>query len=53
MKKHVDIMREDVTFNVGQWVYVKLCPFRQHSVTGLNHPKLSRDFLARSRSQNA
>jgi len=45
MKKQADTKREDVTFNVGQWVYVKLCPFRQHSVGELVHPKLSKRFF--------
>lgn len=45
MKKHVDTKRKDVTFTIGQWVYVKLRPFRQCSVAGLTHPKLSKRFF--------
>ena len=45
MKHHADSKREDVSFTVGQWVYVKLRPHRQRSVTGDTHSKLSKRFF--------
>lgn len=45
MKRHVDAKREDVTFEEGQWVYVKLKPGRQISVAAPRHPKLSKRFF--------
>ena len=45
MKHYADMKRDDVTFNVGQWVYVQLKPFRQQSVTGVTHSKLSKRFF--------
>lgn len=45
MKKYADARREDVTFFVGQWVYVKLRPTRQRSVAGVNHSKLSKCYF--------
>jgi len=45
MKKYADSKRDDVTFVVGQWVYVKLRPGRQTSITGSIHPKLSKRFF--------
>ena len=45
MKHHADTKREDVSFTVGQWVYVKLRPHRQRSVTGATHSKLSKRFF--------
>lgn len=30
---------------VGQWVYVKLCPYRQVSITGIAHNKLTKRFF--------
>ena len=45
MKHYADAKREDITFAVGQWVYVKLKPFRQRSVTGSQHSKLSKRFF--------
>ena len=45
MKLHVDTRCHDVTFDVGQWFYVKLQPFHQCSVTGVLHPKLSKWFF--------
>ena len=45
MKRYADSKRDDVSFSVGQWVYVKLRPGRQTSVTGRHHPKLSKHFF--------
>ncbi|KHN02975.1 Retrotransposable element Tf2 155 kDa protein type 2, partial [Glycine soja] len=45
MKKYADAHRDDVTFNEGQWVYVKLRPTRQRSATGPHHPKLSKRYF--------
>lgn len=45
MKKYADAKREDITFEVGQWVYVKLKPGRQTSITAQRHPKLSKRFF--------
>jgi len=45
MKKYADARHEDITFSVGQWVYVKLCPNRQRSVAGVNHSKLSKRYF--------
>lgn len=45
MKQYTDAKREDVTFIVGQWVYVRLRPFRQRLVVGLTHPKLLKRFF--------
>lgn len=43
MKRMADNHRRDLTFDVGDWVYVKLCPYRQ---TSLQHTysKLSKRF---------
>lgn len=32
MKRLADAKRTEVTFNVGDWVFVKLHPYKQHSV---------------------
>ena len=45
MKRYADTKREDITFHPGQWVYVKLKPFRQRSVTGPTHSKLSKRYF--------
>ncbi|XP_006584410.1 uncharacterized protein LOC114420687 [Glycine soja] len=37
MKKHSDIKRKDEEFGIGHWVYVKLRPYRQISVTSVTH----------------
>lgn len=44
MKLNADSKRRDVSYAVGDWVYVKLQPFRQHSVSGYSHHKLSKRF---------
>lgn len=45
MKTQADAKRKDVSFEVGQWVYVKMRPFRQRFVTSETHPKLSKHFF--------
>ena len=45
MKHYADAKRDDVSFKVGQWIYVKLRPGRQSSVTGQPLPKLSKHFF--------
>lgn len=45
MKKFADTKRRDVTFSIGQWVYVKLRPFRQRTVAGSIHPKLTKRYF--------
>ena len=45
MKHFVDHNRRDVEFKVDDWVFVKLRPRRQVSVTGDSHPKLTKRFF--------
>lgn len=45
MKHQADAHRRDVHFEVGQWVYVRLRPICQRSITGTAHPKLSKRFF--------
>lgn len=45
MKKYANARCEDITFSVGQWVYVKLRPTRQRSVAEVNHSKLSKRYF--------
>lgn len=45
MKRYTDPKRDDVSFEIGQWVYVKLRPGRQSSVVGRHHSKLSKCFF--------
>lgn len=42
MQHYVDTKRHHEEFQVGQWVNVKLQPFRQTSVSGGNHQKLTK-----------
>lgn len=46
MKQVVDTKRRDVTFNTGDWVMVKLRPYRQTTVTGIHggYLKLTKRF---------
>ena len=44
MKSHADQHRRDVTFSVGNWVYLKLQPYRQSSVAFRASLKLSPRF---------
>ncbi|KAJ3703306.1 hypothetical protein LUZ61_007011 [Rhynchospora tenuis] len=41
MKKFADLKRCERTFNKGDWVYLKLQPYRQLSVSGIQHSKLN------------
>ncbi|TYK28532.1 ty3-gypsy retrotransposon protein [Cucumis melo var. makuwa] len=41
MKKFVDVHRRDVVFDIGDWVYLKLQPCRQHLVAKKRCEKLS------------
>ncbi|KAM0028419.1 putative nucleotidyltransferase, Ribonuclease H [Helianthus debilis subsp. tardiflorus] len=45
MKTYADTNRRDVQFAIGDWVFVKLQPFRQHSIRLQRHYKLSRRFF--------
>ncbi|KAD3336646.1 hypothetical protein E3N88_32165 [Mikania micrantha] len=45
MKTYADTNRRDVQFDIRDWVFVKLQPFRQHSVRLQRHYKLSRRFF--------
>ena len=45
MKQQAGTKHDDITYAVGQWVYVKLKPFCQQSITGTTHPKLSKCFF--------
>ncbi|KAI4313481.1 hypothetical protein L6164_026460 [Bauhinia variegata] len=44
MKSQADSKRRDVSYNVGDWVYVKLRPYRQSSVSQALYHKLSKRF---------
>jgi len=45
MKKYADAKRRDAEFTVGQWVYVKLRPYRQGSVTKTTNQKLAKRYF--------
>jgi len=42
MKHFADIHRCAVSYKVGEWVYVKLRPYRQLSVSGARYQKLGK-----------
>ncbi|WVY94257.1 hypothetical protein V8G54_033345 [Vigna mungo] len=44
MKKNADLKRKEVNFDVGSWVYVKLQPYCQISVSGSKFHKLAKRF---------
>ena len=44
MKKGSDVHRHDVSFNIDDWVYVKLRPYRQSSVSGQVFHKLEKRY---------
>ncbi|KAD3640227.1 hypothetical protein E3N88_29450 [Mikania micrantha] len=45
MKMQADKKRRDITFEVGEWVYAKLKPYRQVSVRSPIHQKLAAKFF--------
>lgn len=45
MKLQVDQHRSDKSFSVGDWVYLKLQPYRQHSLRMKSYNKLSPRFF--------
>ncbi|WVZ15989.1 hypothetical protein V8G54_013555 [Vigna mungo] len=45
MKHWADSHRRDAHFNIGDWVYVRLRPRRQHSLTGQYLGKLQKRFF--------
>lgn len=44
MKKYADLSRRDVKFDIGEWVFLKLRPHKQHSVIRRIHQKLAARF---------
>jgi hypothetical protein len=44
MKKYADKSRRDVNFDIGEWVFLKLRPHRQHSVIRRINQKLAARF---------
>lgn len=45
MKNQADAKRKDVSLHVGDWVFLKLQPYRQISLTGHPTTKLSKRFF--------
>ncbi|KAM3238925.1 hypothetical protein P3L10_013958 [Capsicum annuum] len=45
MKQNADKGRKDVSFEIGDWVFVRLRPYRQLSILLQRHTKLSRRFF--------
>ena len=44
MKLHADNHRKEVSFRIGDWVMVKLCPHCQLSAVGSSYSKLPKCF---------
>lgn len=44
MKAITDQKRRDVTYTIGDWVYVKLRPYKQQSLSGPSYSKLNKRF---------
>lgn len=45
MKQNADKGRKDVSFEIGDWVFVRLRPYRQLSIRLQRHTKLSQRFF--------
>ncbi|XP_076940146.1 uncharacterized protein LOC143609213 [Bidens hawaiensis] len=45
MKLYADSHRRDIQFQVGDWVYVKVQPYRQNSIRLKRHHKLGRRYF--------
>lgn len=45
MKTFADVKRRPDNFEVRQWAYVKLRPYRQSSVSGTTHHKLAKCYF--------
>ena len=52
MKLQVDSKRKDISYNIGDWVYVKMKPYRQSSISNLHIINYLKGFMVIFKSQN-